>query len=106
MDGGPDVGKPFGRVLLIFKWTRDPVVGPYLRGRLALAGVGLHTPLAEWLDAVYAAYLDGPADEVYQNAHKQTVIGAARLRPDRATWGLQADQRALSRGLVPPPPRK
>lgn len=75
-------------------------MGPYLRGRLALAGVGLRTPLADWLDAVYAAYLDGPPEEVLRKAHQQTVIGAARLRPNRETWGLEPDHVALSKGLM------
>jgi len=77
-----------------------------LRGRLALAGIGLHTPLGDWLDAVYAAYLDGPPEETLRKAHQQAVIGAARLRPDRATWGLDPEQRALGQGLIGQPPRK
>lgn len=105
MDGGPVDGKSFGRVLLTYAWTRNPVVGPYLRGKLALAGIGLHTPLTEWLDAVYAVYLDGPGDEVFKKAHEQTVIGTARMRPDRATWGLLPEHRALGRGLVGTPPK-
>lgn len=82
------------------------MVGPYLRGRLALAGIGLHTPLQDWLDAVYAAYLDGPGEELLRKAHQQAVIGAARLRPDRDTWGLEPDHRALGQGLVGQPPKR
>ena len=78
-----------------------------MRGRLALAGIGLHTPLEDWLDAVYAAYLDGPDSEILKKAHQQTVIGAARLRPNRETWGLEADHRALGQGLIgQQPPRR
>ena len=102
----PVHGKSFGRVLLTWGWTRDPVVGPYLRGRLALAGIGLHTPLSDWLDAVYAAYLDGPPEETLKKAHQQTVIGAAKLRPDRDTWGLEPDHRALGQGLMGQPPKR
>lgn len=105
MDGGAVHGKSFGRVLLTYAWTRDPVVGPYIRGKLALAGLGLHTPLTEWLDAVYAVYLDSPGGDVLKKAHEQVVLHSARIRPDRATWGLLPDHRALSRGLMGPPPR-
>lgn len=104
-DRGVD-GKSIGRVLLTYGWTQDAVVGPYLRGRLVLAGVGLHTPLADWLDAVYAAYLDGPEETVLKKAHQQTVIGAARLRPNRDTWGLEPDHVALGQGLVGQPPKR
>jgi hypothetical protein len=106
VDGEHLHGKSFGRVLLTYGWTRNPVVGPYLRGKLALAGIGLHTPLSEWLDAVYAAYLDGPGEDTFKEAHRQVVVQSARLRPDRATWGLLPEHRALGQGLVNPPPRK
>lgn len=99
-------GKSIGRVLVTYAWTRDPVAGPYLRGRLALAGIGLHTPLSEWLDAVYAAYLDGPGSDVLKKAHEQVVIAAARVRPDRSTWGLEPDHVALGKGLMGQPPRR
>jgi len=82
------------------------VVGPYVRGKLALAGIGLRTPLADWLDAVYAAYLDSPGDEVLKKAHQQTVLNAARLRPDRDTWGLDPEHRALGQGLLGQTPRR
>lgn len=105
MDGGAVVGKSFGRVLLTYGWTRDRVVGPYLRGRLVLAGVGLQTPLPDWLDAVYAAYLDAPEHTVLKDAHRQTVVGAARIRPDRDTWGLDPDHIVLSAGLAGQAPK-
>lgn len=100
------LGESIGRVLLTYGWTRDPIVGPYLRGRLALAGIGLHTPLDDWLDAVYAAYLDGPSEEILRKAHQQTVMGAAKLRPNRETWGLEEDHRALGQGLVGQAPKR
>ena len=79
------------------------MVGPYIRGKLRLAGVDLRTPLGDWLDAVYAAYLDAP-HEFLADAHRQTVIAAARRRPDRETWGIEPDHIALGKGLTGPAP--
>lgn len=79
--------------------TQDPISGPYVRGQLELAHVGLNTPLDRWLDAVYAAWLNAPHDRL-EAAHKQVTLAAARLRPDRETWGLLPDHQALSRGLT------
>jgi hypothetical protein len=95
-------GKSFGGVLLTWGMVKDPKIGPYIRGSLTLAGVGLRMPASEWLDAVYAVYLNAP-HELLEKAHKQMVIGAARLRPDRETWGLLPEHQALGRGLVKGP---
>lgn len=79
--------------------TQDPITGPYVRGKLELAHIGLNTPLAHWLDAVYAVWLDAPHDRL-EIAFKQTTLAAAKLRPDRSTWGRLPEHRALGRGLT------
>lgn len=73
--------------------------GSYIQGRLALAGVDLHTPVATWLDAVWALYVDAP-HQLLEKMAKERVIRAAQLRPDRETWGKLPEQRALGAGLV------
>ena len=79
--------------------TQDPVCGPYVRGKLELAGLGLNTPLDRWLDAVYAVWLDAPHDRL-EVAFKKTTLAAAKLRPDRSTWGKLPEHQALTRGLM------
>lgn len=71
----------------------------YIQGRLALAGVDLRTPVATWLDAVWAVYVDAP-HELLGKMTKERVVRAAQLRPDRETWGKLPEQRALGAGLV------
>ena len=75
--------------------TESPIYGPYIRGQLALAHVTLRTPLADWLDAVYAAWVAAP-HEALQAAAKTMVVQSARLRPDRETWGMLPEHRALA----------
>lgn len=79
--------------------TQDPISGPYVRGVLELAHVGLNTPLDRWLDAVYAAWLDAPHDKL-EKTFKQLTLAAARIRPDRSTWGKLPEHRALGKGLM------
>jgi hypothetical protein len=71
----------------------------YIQGRLALAGVDLHAPVATWLDAVWAVYVDAP-HQLLEKMAKERVVRAAQLRPDRETWGKLPEQRALGAGLV------
>lgn len=71
----------------------------YVQGRLALAGLDLRTPLADWLDAVWAIYVDAP-HSVLKDMGRERVVRAAQLRPDRDTWGKLPEQRALGAGLV------
>jgi hypothetical protein len=78
--------------------TTDPITGPYFRGRLALCGIGSDTPLAKWLDSIYAVWLDAPA-EVMEKAARTLEMRSAMIRPDRDTWGLTPVQQALSGNL-------
>lgn len=71
----------------------------YIQGRLALAGVDLHTPVANWLDAVWAVYVDAP-HSLLKDLAKERVVRAAQLRPDRETWGRLPEHQALGAGLV------
>lgn len=59
----------------------------------------LHIPAGDWLDAVYALFIDAP-HEVIEPAHKQFVLKAAQIRPDYETWGLLPEHQELGRGLV------
>lgn len=85
---------PYAVVILLHGMTTDPISGPYFRGRLALAGIGLHTPLRDWLDAVYAIWLDAPSEK-FEKASRTMVISSAKLRPNRETWGITPEQQAL-----------
>lgn len=96
---GGGIRPPYGDVLLIASTAEDITYRSYLQGRLALAGVDLHTPVATWLDAVWALYVDAP-HQLLEKMTKERVIRAAQLRPDRETWGKLPEQRALGAGLV------
>lgn len=99
MGGGGGVQPPYGDVLLIAATVEGITYQSYIQGRLALAGVDLRTPLATWLDAVWAVYVDAP-HELLEKLTKERVVRAAQLRPDRETWGKLPEQRALGAGLV------
>ena len=96
---GGGIRPPYGDVLLITYTAEDITYRSYLQGRLALAGVDLHTPVATWLDAVWALYVDAP-HQLLEKLAKDRVVRAAHLRPDRETWGKLPEQRALGAGLV------
>lgn len=104
---GDGLPAPYGDVLLIASAAEDITYRGYVRGRLALAGLDLRTPLADWLDAVWAIYVDAP-HSVLKEMARERVVRAAQLRPDRETWGKLPEQRALGAGLVqnngPAPP--
>jgi hypothetical protein len=74
-------------------------VAVYVRGKLRLAGVGPETPAAEWLDAAYAAFCDAP-HEVLDKLQTTIVMQTARIRPDRATWGLRPEHVALTKKIT------
>jgi hypothetical protein len=99
VDGVAGGRPPYGAVLLILGATGHPSYRSYIRGKLALAGVDLNAPLPVWLDASWAAYLDAP-HALIEDAARELVLGAARLRPDRETWGLRPEHRALAGGFA------
>lgn len=82
-------------VILLHGLTEDPQMGPWVRGRLALAGVDLRTELGTWLDAVYALWIDQPGADVLTSASRALVIASAKAAPDRETWGALPEQQAL-----------
>lgn len=95
MDDGAGREPPYATVILIHGLTENPIYGPYIRGRLALAHVTLQTPIRQWLDAVYATWVDAP-HEVLEKAAKSMTLRSAMLRPDRSTWGKLPEHRALA----------
>jgi len=102
MAGQAGGGPPYGAVaFLILGVAEDPLLGPWIRGRLALAGIGLHTDLRVWLDAVYALWLEAPEGDRVRSVARQLEQKAAMIRPEEAreTWGRSAVAQALSGGL-------
>lgn len=95
---------PYGTVLLIQQLTEDPVYAAYVRGRLVLAGVDLSVPAPDWLDAVWAAWVDSP-HELLKKAQREVVIATAKIMPDRSTWGLLPEQQKLAGHMAARPGR-
>jgi hypothetical protein len=73
-------------VILLAGLTADRTIGAYLRGALRTNRIDLHTPLAEWLDAVYALWVGAP-HEVLAKARKIIDDHSVTIAPDRDTWG-------------------
>lgn len=71
----------------------------YVRGKLAIAGLDLRTPLATWLDAVYAIVADAP-HEVLEKLWPKLTSAAARVKPDRETWGVLPEHQQLMQPLI------
>lgn len=82
-------------MILIFGFTEHPISAPYVRGKLALAGIDLSVDLGTWLDAVYAVWIDAP-HELLEKASAQMVRTQARIRPEdaRETWGVLPEHKA------------
>lgn len=87
-------------VRLIHGFTTDPVVGPYVRGKLTLAGLDTRVDADSYLDAVYATVAEAPG-EVLDKMMRKIVEVRARVAPNRDTWGLEPEHRAMSSGLMP-----
>ena len=78
-------------MILIYGLTEDPNIGSYLRGRLLLNRIDLHTSIDQWLDAVYALWLDAP-HELLKKARKVIDEHSVMVAPDRETWGTTPEQ--------------
>lgn len=78
-------------MILTLGLTTDKTVGNYLRGMLRVNRIDLHTPLAEWLDAVYALWVGAPHDAM-QKARQSFDRQAVTIAPDRDTWGMTPEQ--------------
>lgn len=86
---------PYAAVCLIYGLTENRTIGPWIRGRLTLAGVDLRTDAGAWLDSVYALWIEQPPPEALERADRALVIGSARAAPNRDTWGALPEQQAL-----------
>lgn len=82
---------PYATACLIHGFAVEGEYAPYVRGRLALAGIDSRVPLATWLDAVYAIVADAPHN-VLGPLDDQLTLQSGRLRPDRDTWGMSPGQ--------------
>ena len=90
---------PYATACLIYGFAAEGEYAPYVRGRLALAGIDSRVPLATWLDAIYAIVADAP-HELLDKLNGHFVIASARARPDRESWGATPEQVALSNKLT------
>ena len=60
--------------------ARGSLYGAYVRGRLALAGLDLRTPVSAWCDAVYAILAEAP-HEVLERLRDRMVVFAKHTQP-------------------------
>lgn len=97
-------GPPYETACLIFQLADIPHLRWYVDGKLALAGVDpSRVPLATYLDVLYAIVMEAPHTAL-EKTYDQIVIQAARMNPDRETWGLLPEHQALTQktlGLRP-----
>lgn len=79
-------------MIALLALTADPAIGPYLRGRLWMAGVRGDTPLPVALDVIEAVSMDCPAEALRTRRRKldiQLAIAQAQSgRVDRDSWGV------------------
>lgn len=84
--------------------TADRTVGPYLRGRLHMAGVRAHTDLGTALDVLDVAVVEAPVDSLEKRRRRLDVaVAIAQARTgvvDRDTWGTDAAQQAETSRLM------
>lgn len=81
---------------MIFDLAESSPYRAYVYGKLTLAGLrDTRVSAARWLDAVYAILMECP-DERLRKMQDQLVLLTARLRPDRASWGLTPEQVEMS----------
>lgn len=88
--------RPYGQVAVLASFVFDDLnYGPYIRGRLAQLPdrSALQDNLADWLDVVYAIWLDAPHD-VVEKAGKALRNSSDRVAPNRETWGKLPEHRA------------
>lgn len=95
MAGVPGGKRPYARVRILWSMTQDPIVGPWLRGRLALARVKLSAPADVWLDAVYALLVEVP-DDALKALSRAIIRKSAEIDPEeaRANWGRDPEHQA------------
>jgi hypothetical protein len=80
--------------------ARHPQIGPYIRGRLVLAGLDLRTAISDWCDAVYAILAEAPGERLEKLLDHFTMMEAV-IDPERAraTWGLLPEHTARAGAL-------
>jgi hypothetical protein len=88
---------PYGTVsvLVSLAVTRSSTLGPYVRGRLALADFDLRGDCGGWLDAVYAILADAP-HEIIEQLNKRLIVAGTRAAPDPDTWGLLPEHQSMA----------
>lgn len=84
---------------MIYSLAYQPELRYYVHGKLALAGMDLRTPLTTWLDSVYAIVADAP-HEFLEKLWPKIAQLAARVKPDRETWGVLPEHQALTAKLT------
>lgn len=94
---------PYGEAIALTRAVVEPSseLGPYIRGRLHLAGIDLRGDVGSWLDAVYVIIAEsGPVSEVLTKLDKQLMMMGGQIYPERESWGLSPRQQQMARGLV------
>ena len=73
--------------------TSDHALGPYIRGRLWMAGIRDTTSLRIALDVLEVVSIDTPADALTKRRHRLDIhLATAQAqagRVDRDAWGVQ-----------------
>jgi hypothetical protein len=79
-------------VIALLAITTDRALGPYIRGRMWMAGIRDHTPLTTALDVLEVVTMDCPADALTKRRRRLDIeLATAQARTgriDRDTWGL------------------
>jgi hypothetical protein len=79
----------YQRVVTLLGATRDPLLGHYIRGRLALAGIDSRADIGPYCAAIWAILLEAPSDQI-KAVQDQLIVSEAIRNPEKAreTWGL------------------
>ena len=85
--------------------VRDPLYGPYIRGKLITYGIDLRTCIGDACDVIYVILTELP-HEVLVKLRDGLTTAEAALDPVRAreTWGLLPEHQAMAAGLTELPP--
>lgn len=82
-------------MIAVLALTSDHALGPYLRGRLWMAGIRRNTPLSVALDVLDVVMMDTPVEALTkrrQSLEIEMAVARARAgRVDRDSWGVPPD---------------
>jgi hypothetical protein len=88
----------------VLSLTSDRAIGPYLRGRLWIAGIRDATSLVTALDVLEVILMDTPQEALAEKRRSLDVaVAVAEARAgivDRASWGLSPEQQAATAPLL------